>query len=183
MALLFVAVCVFLIIKKKASLKNIIPLAAAAAVIICGVIFLNFTSVKDYYSVNLDSASGGENTVTISISCAVLNGVADDVPEDGYILKPTEYVIHDGDTVFDALLAVTRADQIKINYTGSPGGILSIYVSSIGGYSEMQYGALSGWIYRVNKYTPDVGCGSYDIKDGDVIEWVYTLDLGKDAES
>ena len=182
-ALLFIAACVFLIIKKKASLKNIIPLAAAAAVIICGVIFLNFTSVKDYYSVNLDSASGGENTVTISISCAVLNGVADDVPEDGYILKPTEYVIHDGDTVFDALLAVTRANQIKINYTGSPGGVLSIYVSSIGGYSEMQYGALSGWIYRVNKYTPDVGCGSYDIKDGDVIEWVYTLDLGKDAES
>ena len=151
--------------------------------LICGIVFLNITSVKDYYSVNLDSASDGDNTVTISISCSILKGVTDDLPDDGSILKPPQYVMQEGDTVFDAVLAVTRANQIRINYTGSPGGVLSVYVSSIAGYSEMQYGALSGWIYRVNKYTPDVGCGSYDIKDGDVIEWVYTLDLGKDAES
>ncbi len=182
-AVLFIAACIFLVIKKKASLKNIVPIAVIASALICGVIFLNFTSVKDYYSVNLGSASEGDNTATISISCRILEGVEENIPEDGYILKPTTYVINEGDTVFDALLAVTRANQIKINYTGNAGGVLSVYVSSIAGFSEMQYGALSGWIYRVNKYTPDVGCGSYDIKDGDVIEWVYTLDLGKDAEN
>ena len=110
----------------------------------------------------------------------VLNLEEDNV---GAVLLGDHKNINEGDTVFDALLAVTRANHIKINYTGSPGGVLSIYVSSIGGYSEMQFGALSGWIYRVNDYTPDVGCGSYDIKNGDVIKWVYTLDLGKDAES
>ncbi|MBQ6552083.1 MAG: DUF4430 domain-containing protein [Clostridia bacterium] len=181
--LLFAAVCVILAIKKKASLKNVIPIAVVAILLICGVLLLNFTSVKDYYSVNLSSAGEGDNTVTISISCRILEGVEENIPEDGYILKPTKYVINEGDTVFDALLAVTRANQIKINYTGNAGGVLSVYVSSIAGFSEMQYGALSGWIYRVNNYTPDVGCGSYDIKDGDVIEWVYTLDLGKDAEN
>lgn len=181
--ILFAAACGYLAYKKKASLKNIIPLAVIAALLICGIIFINFTSVKDFYSVDLNSASDGDESVTISISCNILQGVAEDVPEDGYILKPTQYVINEGDTVFDALLAVTRANHIKINYTGSSGGLLSVYVSSIGGYAEMQYGALSGWIYRVNNYTPDVGCGSYELKDGDVIKWVYTLDLGKDAEN
>ena len=181
--LLFIAVCLILAIKKKASLKNVIPIAVVAILLICGVLLLNFTSVKDYYSVNLSSVGEGDNTVTISIGCRILEGIEENIPEDGYILKPTKYVINEGDTVFDVLLAVTRANRIKINYTGSAGGMLSVYVSSIAGYSEMQYGALSGWIYRVNNYTPDVGCGSYDVKNGDVIEWVYTLDLGKDAEN
>ncbi|MBR5768561.1 MAG: DUF4430 domain-containing protein [Clostridia bacterium] len=180
--LMFAFACVYLRVRQQATLKNIIPIAIGAIMLICGTLFFNFTSVKDYYNVNLDSASDGDSAVTISISCRVLEGAAEDYPEDGYILRPTHYVIKDGDTVFDALLAVTRANQIKISYTGS-GGLISVYVSSIGGYTEMQYGALSGWIYRVNKVTPDVGCGSYDIKDGDVIEWVYTLDLGKDAET
>ena len=179
--LMFAFACVYMRFRQQATLKNIIPIAIGAIMLICGVLFFNFTSVKDYYDVNLGSASDGDAAVTISINCKILEGVADDVPEDGYVLKPTKYVINEGDTVFDALLAVTRANKIKISYTGS-GGLISVYVSSIGGYTEMQYGALSGWIYRVNKYTPDVGCGSYDLKDGDVIEWVYTLDLGKDVD-
>ena len=179
--LMFAFACVYLRIRQRATLKNIIPIAIGAIMLICGVLFFNFTSVNDYYNVNLDSASNGDSSVTISINCKILEGVADNVPEEGYILKPTKYVIKEGDTVFDALLAVTRANKIKISYTGS-GGLISVYVSSIGGYTEMQYGALSGWIYRVNKYTPDVGCGSYDLNDGDVIEWVYTLDLGKDVD-
>ena len=179
--LMFAFACVYLRVRQQATLKNIIPIAIGAIMLICGVLFFNFTSVKDYYNVNLDSATDGDSAVTISINCKILDGVADDIPEDGYILKPTKYVIKEGDTVFDALLAVTRANKIKISYTGS-GGLISVYVSSIGGYTEMQYGALSGWIYRVNKVTPDVGCGSFDLKDGDVIEWVYTLDLGKDVD-
>ena len=180
--LMFIIACVYMRIRQNATLKNIIPIAIGAVMLICGILFFNFTSVKDYYSVNLDSASEGDNTVTISINCKILEDIDAEIPEDGYILKPTEYVIQDGDTVFDALLAVTRANQIKISYTGSGGGLISVYVNSIDGLAEMQYGALSGWIYRVNKYTPDVGCGSYDLHDGDVIEWVYTLDLGKDVD-
>lgn len=180
--LMFIIACIYMRIRQNATLKNIIPIAIGAVMLICGILFFNFTSVKDYYTVNLDSASEGDNTVTISINCKILEDADAEIPEDGYILKPTEYVIQEGDTVFDALLAVTRANQIKISYTGSGGGLISVYVSSIDGLAEMQYGALSGWIYRVNKYTPDVGCGSYDLHDGDVIEWVYTLDLGKDVD-
>ena len=39
-------------------------------------------------------------------------------------------------------------------------------------------GELSGWEYRVTSSTPSVGCDKYVLKDGDVIEWVYVLEIG-----
>ena len=36
-------------------------------------------------------------------------------------------------------------------------------------------------MYKVNGWFPNYGCSSYYLKDGDVIEWVYTCDLGKDV--
>ena len=40
---------------------------------------------------------------------------------------------------------------------------------------------LSGWIDKVNDCVPIFGCSRYQLKDGDVIEWVYTCDLGDDV--
>ena len=36
------------------------------------------------------------------------------------------------------------------------------------------------WMYCVNDWYPNYGCGQYVVKNGDVIEWNYTCDLGKD---
>ena len=36
-------------------------------------------------------------------------------------------------------------------------------------------------MYRVNGEFPGVGCSEYRPKDGDVIEWVYSCDLGRDV--
>ena len=46
----------------------------------------------------------------------------------------------------------------------------------------MDYGEMSGWMYRVNGEFPDVGCGAYQLRDGDVIEWLYTREIGRDLE-
>lgn len=33
----------------------------------------------------------------------------------------------------------------------------------------------------MNGAFPNYGCGMYELKDGDVVEWVYTCDLGRDV--
>ena len=45
---------------------------------------------------------------------------------------------------------------------------------------EFDAGELSGWMYRVNGVFPNKGCSAYTLSDGDVVEWLYTCDLGKD---
>jgi hypothetical protein len=45
----------------------------------------------------------------------------------------------------------------------------------------MDFGSQSGWLYSVNGDYPGVSCGDYLVKAEDVIEWVYTCDLGKDV--
>ena len=57
----------------------------------------------------------------------------------------------------------------------------SYYIEGINYLYEFDGGNLSGWMYKVNGWFPNYGCSSYYLSDGDVIEWVYTCDLGKDV--
>ena len=57
----------------------------------------------------------------------------------------------------------------------------SVYVQGINNLYEFSCGELSGWMYRVNGVFPNYGCSKYVLKDGDVVEWVYTCDLGRDV--
>lgn len=56
----------------------------------------------------------------------------------------------------------------------------SVYVEGINHLYEFSAGELSGWMYKVNGVYPNYGCSQYVLKDGDVIEWNYTVDLGRD---
>ena len=56
----------------------------------------------------------------------------------------------------------------------------NLYVSSINGLGEMDKGPQSGWIYSVNRVTPEVSAGSYKLSPDDELIWHYTLNLGKD---
>ena len=38
-------------------------------------------------------------------------------------------------------------------------------------------------MYCVNDWYPNYGCGVYQVKAGDVIEWNYTCDLGLDLDA
>ena len=57
----------------------------------------------------------------------------------------------------------------------------SVYIRGINYLYEFSCGPLSGWMYKVNGEYPNYGCSKYKLKDGDVIEWVYTCDLGQDV--
>jgi hypothetical protein len=125
---------------------------------------------------------------TISISCAMILNNMDKcnkdkrelVPEDGWFLKPTEVVFYGGESVFNVLQRTCRQKKIHMEFSNTP-IYNSAYIEGIGNIYERDVGELSGWMYSVNGWFPNYGCGRYALKDGDVIEWVYTCDLGADV--
>ena len=126
-------------------------------------------------------------TCTISISCATILSNTDEldpeklelVPEDGWILAPVTVEFTAGQSVFDVLLATVKAQAIHMEYQNTP-MYETAYIEGIGNLYEFDCGALSGWMYRVNGWFPNYGCSRYAVQAGDVIEWMYTCDLGSD---
>ena len=125
--------------------------------------------------------------VTISITChTILNNldkVSDNkkgiIPSNGVILSQKQVEINDGDTVFDVLLREARKQRIHMDFVESP-VYGSAYIKGINNIYEFDAGELSGWMYSVNGVFPNYGCSIYNLNDGDVIQWMYTCDLGKD---
>ncbi|QVK19353.1 DUF4430 domain-containing protein [Mycoplasmatota bacterium] len=167
-------------------------------VAICVVIFLlvllfngtKIQSVEDYYLTHIDDITEESETVFLSIKCETILNNWDDlddslkfekyVPSDGVILAQTEYVLRPGDTVFDILDRATRHNRIHMEHTYST-NFGSNYIQGINHLYEFSCGPLSGWMYLVNGEFPNYGSSKYVLKDGDVIEWVYTCDLGRDV--
>ena len=129
-----------------------------------------------------------EHHCTISISCATIldnmekckKDKRELVPEDGWLLEPTEVVFYGGESVFNVLQRTCRQRKIHMEFAETP-IYGSAYIEGIGNLYELDVGDLSGWMYSVNGWFPNYGCGRYAIKDGDVIEFVYTCDLGADV--
>ena len=102
------------------------------------------------------------------------------VPANGVILSGCEIEVQEGDSVYDVLVRACRQNKIHMDadYTPAYG---SAYIKGIANLYERDCGGLSGWTYRVNGVFPSVGCSSYDANEGDVIEFLYTCDLGADV--
>ncbi len=128
------------------------------------------------------------HTCTISISCAtILNNMdylvpekKELVPEDGWILKATKVTFYEGESVFNVLQRTCKQNKIHMEFENTP-MYNSAYIEGIANLYEFDCGDLSGWMYKVNEWFPNYGCSRYQLKDGDVICWVYTCDLGKDV--
>ena len=102
------------------------------------------------------------------------------LPKDGVIYQTKEVVFYEGESVFDVLLRETRDNKIHMEFVDTP-IYNSKYIEGINNIYEFDCGELSGWMYKVNGWFPNYGCSRYQLKDGDIIEWVYTCDLGKDV--
>lgn len=104
------------------------------------------------------------------------------VPKNGAVLKTTKYeLLSDKETVWDVLQRATKEHKIQMEYQGANENIYnSVYVEGINHLYEFSAGPLSGWMYKVNGVYPNYGCSQYKLADGDVIEWQYTVDLGRD---
>lgn len=125
---------------------------------------------------------------TISISCSSLlenTNLLDEekielIPSDGWVLKPMEVVFHEGENVFHVLQRVCKQQKIHLEFMDVP-LYNSAYIEGIHNLYEFDAGDLSGWMYQVNGWFPNYGCSRYQLQDGDVIQWVYTCDLGNDV--
>ena len=107
---------------------------------------------------------------------------AEFVPSDGWILAPTEVEFTEGESVHDVLQRVCKANKINMESSFTP-VYNSAYIEGIHNLYEFDVGKLSGWMYAVNGWYPNYGCSRYQVKDGDVVEWRYTCDLGYDLGS
>ena len=101
------------------------------------------------------------------------------LPQNGTILQTTAVTFTDGENVFDVLKRVTREYRIHMEFKWTP-IYNSVYIQGIHNLYEFDCGNLSGWMYNVNDWFPNYGASRYALKNGDVIEWIYTCDLGKD---
>jgi hypothetical protein len=101
------------------------------------------------------------------------------VPPDGIIFAAAAAEFYAEESVFDLLQREMRQAGVPMEFTFSP-GYGSAYIEGIGNLYEKDAGALSGWTYRVNGQVPDVGCSVYPLSPDDVVEWLYSCDLGRD---
>ena len=132
--------------------------------------------------------SGSAHTCTISIDCMTILNNMDNlkstktsfVPADGYILYASTVEYTPGETVYDLLYRICRDTGIQMEADYTP-VYSSYYVRGINQLYEFDCGELSGWMYSVNGWFPNYGCSKYTISDGDVIQWRYTCDLGRDV--
>jgi hypothetical protein len=101
------------------------------------------------------------------------------VPPDGVIFPRTQVKAYAGESVFDVLQREMRHNRIHMASRFTP-MFDSAYVEAINNLYEFDVGPLSGWMYRVNGWFPNFGASGYFLSPGDEIEWLYTVDLGRD---
>lgn len=127
-------------------------------------------------------------TATLSVTC---NTILDNMdifnqdklevlPSDGIIYEARTVTFYEGESVFDVLLREMKANKIHMEFVMTP-IYNSNYVEGINNLYEFDCGELSGWMYKVNGWFPNYGSSRYMLQDGDVVEWVYTCDLGRDV--
>lgn len=130
-----------------------------------------------------------EVTCTVSINCKEILNNMDKfdttkqkfVPEDGWILKPTEIKIEKGQSAFDVLLSVCKEQKIHMEHSYTP--LLGCeYIQGINQIYEFDCGDMSGWSYLVDGESPNSGCDQYILSGGEQIEFVYICDMGMDME-
>lgn len=129
-----------------------------------------------------------KGTCTLSIRCdSILDNIkwldpnkVELVPENGVIMATKKVEFYQGESVFNVLLRECKKNKIHMEFQNTP-IYNSAYIEGIHNLYEFDCGELSGWMYKVNNWFPNYGCSRYQLKEGDVIEWVYTCNLGIDV--
>lgn len=109
--------------------------------------------------------------ITLSVDKMTIN--------KGYVIPPTQVELEPGDTPWAVLKRELDARNISYEYKWHA-AYNTVHVQSIDGDGEFDHGPWSGWMYYVNGKSPGYGASQYLLKDGDVVEWRYTTNLGED---
>ena len=164
----------------KKTLKNILLLILCAFMLVSSFAFTACGKAKN---------TEYDHECEISIECKTILDNMDKfdkdklevLPEDGIILKKCTVGFNEGESVYDVLCRVTKANKIHMEATNTP-VYNCAYIEGINNIYEFDCGEASGWMYRVNGVYPNYGCSSYKLKDGDCIEFRYTCAYGNDID-
>lgn len=173
--LLALAAMGVLLIRKKRSPINYIAVAVVAALLCFFLLLTDFQNPESYYDGNAPEKADPIGTVTLQVTCAAVAGM-DGLPANGLLLAPTTFPIAAKDTVYTLLTDAAQSCGLRLDVTGGAG---TRYVRGINNLYEFSHGDLSGWLYLVNGESPSEGCDQYRLKDGDVVEWRYTTNMGR----
>jgi hypothetical protein len=166
--------CLVLFIARKRNIKNFIVIICVTAFAAGAVVIADIALPEEYYG-NKTQKETIIGTVTLEIRCDTVGRSA--------ILEKTEMEIEEGDTVFSVLIEAARFYGLHVEHSGTTSSSQRLaYVSGIDYLYEAEYGDLSGWMYFVNGKQPSVGCGEFKLKDGDVVEFHYSCDMGEDLK-
>ena len=106
----------------------------------------------------------------------------------GTIVKDVKVPFAEGDSVADVTIRLFDAKGMGYTYTGTASS--NFYLASIKNFvvdgtiyeemGEFDAGAGSGWMITLNDWFIDKGASEFTVKDGDVVKWKYTCQLGSD---
>ncbi len=106
----------------------------------------------------------------------------------GVIVSATQVPFYEGDTIADVTLRLLDSKGMTCSHSGTTKA--NFYLSSIGNFAvggiryssfgEFDAGNGSGWMITRNNVFIGRGASDFAVKDGDVIEWQYTCQLGAD---
>lgn len=155
------------------------------------------TSAEAVTTVEQTTETG--NICTVSIDCSQIMNNPDKLktekepflPSGGYIVESLEIEFVHGESAFDVFRRVCNENVCADNCTYCQSGGIQYEASYSAGYDnyyiegihqiyEKDCGPKSGWMYRVNGTFLNYGCSSYTVRNGDVIEFLYTCNLGED---
>ena len=105
-------------------------------------------------------SSQNKGSVQMSIDTSAL---------DSGDVKSFTVQIPDGSTALDAL----RLSGVQYTTENSSYGVL---VTSIDSIKQGDHGSMSGWLFLVNEKFAEVSADKLEVKDGDLITWIYTVD-------
>ncbi len=171
---------VLLILRKKASGRNLLTVFLLLLFSVAAIWCLDLQTPEEFYASDASSAPI-VGKVTLTIRCdTVPDKSATHIPDDGVFLPQTTCSIQSGETVASLLKRVAAENRLHLDTVGSKDGV---YIRGIGNLYEFDFGDLSGWVYRVNGEEPSVGCGAYRLQDGDLVELLYSCNMGEDLSS
>lgn len=151
------------------------------------IIVLCFLMVFSIYRYNFNNNLENDGYCSLYVNCkTILNNMDslnkdkfDLIPKDGIIYSNDRVLFKKGENVFDVLLREMKENKIHIEFSKTP-GTNAVYIEGINNIYEFDCGELSGWQYTVNDEILNISADGYEIKEGDVIEFIYTCDLGRD---
>lgn len=101
------------------------------------------------------------------------NRIARKVAPNGILYAKRGMTLAKGATAYDAL---KRTGLVLDSKTSAFG----VYIRAIQSLAEKACGPQSGWMYTVNGQIASVGCGAYELRDGDTVRWRYSCNMGRD---